>query len=178
MTTQYLNVSPSSVLGYKQYYRLVFDVTGHVFFLTSGGSSQLSYIYDHMQDSGALAPLSPNPVAGGDGVMVVDAWTIADGPSLSVAEAVRRLEAIGGGNYVRSIEKLSGIGDVTGGAADRAAEADTVNQKNEKDSVGSHAWDFLSGLGNYTTIIVVGVVAYAVITLSAGLSLIPSRKRG
>lgn len=178
MSTQYLNVSPSDVLGYKQYYRITFDVSNQVLFDTP--SNKLTFIYDHMQDSGALAPLSPNPVTPGVTVMTVDAWTIGAGPSLSIADAVNRLEMIAGGAYqsVRSIQKLAGVGDITGGAGDRAQATDTANQSNDANSLTNKLGDFFSGLGNYATLGVIALVAYAVITLSAGLSLIPSRKNG
>ena len=178
MSTQFLNVTSSDVLGYKQYYRIVFDVSGQVW--VTSPDAILNHFYDHMQDTGLLAPLSPNPVVGGDTVMTVDAWTIGDGASATVAEAVRRLEMMSflGQSSVRSIKRLSGVGDITGGAVDRADDTDSANKQNDENSLGTNLMGFLSGLGDYTTLIVIGLVAYAVITLSAGLSLIPSRKRG
>lgn len=179
MSTSFIGVSSSEALGYKQYYRITFDITRQVSF--QAPETRLHFIYDHMQDSGALAPLSPDPVTSGDTVMVVDAWTIGDGANLSVAEAVRRLETIAAnGTYqsVRSIQKLSGVSDVTGGAADRLGVTDSTNQSNAASDPLSKLGDLLAGLGTYTQLIVIGLVAYAVITLSAGLPLIPSRKRG
>jgi hypothetical protein len=178
VTTQFIGASPSAVIGYKQYYRITFDVSGQVLFQSP--SAKLDFIYDHMQDSGAFAPLSPNPSVDGDEVMTVDVWTLPAGQSLSLADAVRRLEMVAGGAYqsVRSIQKLSGIGDVTGGADARDKATDATNKQNAEDSLGTKLENLFSGLGTYTKFAVVGLVAYAVITASAGLSLIPSRKRG
>jgi len=174
MTTQYLGVSSSALLGYKQYYRLTFNVARHVLFEST--SDKLNHIYNHMQDTGVIAPLSPNPVVSGDEVMVVDCWTIGDAASVSVAEGVRRLEMIAGGSYqsVRSIQKLSGIGGVTGGATARQTVTETVAAQNAASDPLSVFAGFLSGLGDVVTLGVIALVAYAAIVLSAGF---PERRK-
>lgn len=166
MTTQYIGTSSSAPLGYKQYYRLTFDVSRQVLF--AAPSDKLNHIYNHMQDTGVLAPLSPNPVISGAEIMVVDAWTIGEATAVSVAEGVRRLEMIAGGSYqsVRSIQRLSGIGDVTGGASDRQTVTDTVAAQNAAANPLDVFGGYLSGLGNYLTLAVIGLVAYAAIVLS------------
>lgn len=180
MSTAFINVAPSDVIGYKQYYRLLFDVSDQGL-LFGSSSAKLNYIYDHMGDGGAFSPLSDNPVVGGDTVMAVDVWTIQSGQSLSVAEAVRRLETTAGdypgaGSSVRSIQKLSGIGDVTGGAVDRANATDAANTANDENSLTNKLGGFFTGLGDYATLAVIALVAYAVISVSAAI--IPGRKRG
>ena len=178
MTTQYLAVSSSALLGYKQYYRLTFDVTRQVLFESS--SDKLNYIYDHMAETGVIEPLSPNPVTDGTEVMVVDCWTpTSDAASISVAEGVRRLELVAGGSYesVRSIQLLSGIGDVTGGANARQTVTDTTVTQNAATDPLSKLTGFLAGVGDYVTLGVIALVAYAVITLSAGLPLLGSRRK-
>jgi hypothetical protein len=165
------------VLGYKQYYRLTFDVSGQGLFFGTG-ETKLTHIYDYMQDSGAFTPLSANPVGSGDTVMVVDAITIPSGQSLSLAEGVRRLEEVAGGMYssVRSVQKLVGIGDVTGGASSRDQTAADTNAANDKNSFGHQLTDLLAGFGHYTTLAVIGLVAYAVIVMSPTLSAFGRRR--
>lgn len=179
--TQFIGVSPSSLLGSRQFYRIVFDVSGQILYW-SAGDVRLSYIYDHMQDTRALAPLSPNPTTTGDEVMTIDAQSID--PTLTVAEAVRRLEMVSGDivgvdttSTVRSITKLSGIGDVTGGADDRDDQTNAANKDNAEDSLGSQLKNFFSGLGDAGGLIVIGLVAYAAILLAPTLSRSPFGRR-
>lgn len=179
--TQYIGVSPSSQLGAKQFYRLTLDVSGQVF-IWSASNVRLSYIYEHLQDTGALAPLTPNPVTTGDEVMTVDCSVID--PSLTVAEAVRRVEMVAGDlvgfdttSTVRSITKLPGIGAVTGGADDRDKTTADVNDQNSQTGFTAGFMKFLSGFGDASTLIVIGLVAYAVIVVSPTLSRMPFARR-
>jgi hypothetical protein len=178
--TTYIGTSPSTVVGAHTYYRVTFDVSGQgLFFATS---SKLNYVYEHIQDTGAVAPLSANPVSSGDDVMVVDVYPIAGGASLSVAEVVRRLETVAGhyagaGDTIRSIQKLGSINDVTAGADDRDAVADAANKSNDEDSFEHKVADFFAGLGHFTTLAVIGVVAYAVIVASPALSAFARARR-
>lgn len=176
--TAFLGTSPSQLLGHKQYFRVTFDVSGQGL-LFGSGVAKLNHIYDHMQDTGALAPMSQNPVSSGDTVMVVDTITLPAGEGLSVAEAVRRLEMLSGGIYsnVRSIQKLQGIGDVAGGADQRDQVAADANQQNDATSFSHQVSDFFAGFGHYTTLVIIGVVAVAVISLSPTLSAIVGRRQ-
>jgi hypothetical protein len=179
--TQFIGVSPSALLGARQFYRIVLDVSGQILYW-SPSEVRLGYIYDHMQDTRALAPLSPNPVSTGDEVMTIDAQVID--PSLTVAEAVRRLEMVAGDVVgvdttptVRSITKLSGIGDVTSGADDRDQQTDNANKQNQEDSLGEKLKQFFSGLGDVGGLLVIGLVAYAVIVVSPTISRLPFGRR-
>lgn len=174
--TQFIGVAPSALIGRKQFYRVTFDVSGQGLFW-GAEDAKLNYIYEHMQDSMALTPLSPNPVTGGDTVMVVDAVTIDAGASLSVAEAVRRLQEIGGGIFqnVRSIQKLRDANAVN--ADDRATVTDDTNKSNDENSFGSKIGDFFSGVGHFSTLLVIGMVAYAAITLAPTFSAFGARRR-
>lgn len=173
--TTYIGVAPSALLGRKQFYRVTFDVSGQGL-LFGAADAKLNHIYDHMQDTGALQPLSPNPVSGGDEVMVVDAVTIDAGASMSIAEAVRRLQETGGGIFqnVRSIEKLRDAKAIN--ANDRASVTDTTNKQNEENSFSHSLGEFFSGLGHYSTLLVIGAAAYAVILLAPTLSAFGRRR--
>lgn len=163
MSTLFIGVSPSALLGHKQYYRIVFDLTRQVMFGTPW--DKLSRIYDTMQDTGVIAPLSPNPVVSGDYVMVVDAWSLGGVEGITVAEAVRRLNMVAGGAYesVRSIQKLASIRDVENGANDRQAETVRINEQNAAADPLAKIGQLLGGLSNLATVAVVGLVAYAAI---------------
>lgn len=158
------------MLGYKQYYRITFDGLSP---LSSGfywtAEQQLAYMYDHIQDTGVLGPLSAYPAVPGDSVMVIDAWTIGDGATVTVAEGVRRLDMVGGGHAtVRSFQKLGGIGDVTGGAQDRADVTQAATVAKAADNPFNIFGSVFSGIGNGLTLAVIGLVAYAVIVFSKG----------
>lgn len=164
--TRFIGVSATAVLGFRQYYRITFEPRPQAtdkFFWTA--EQQLAYIYDHIQDTGVLGPLSAYPSVAGDGVMVIDVWSIGDASAVTVAEAVRRLDMVGDNHAtVRSIQKLAGIADVTGGAEARQAitQAETAAIKSSSISLGS----FFGGVSNTLTLAVIALVAYAAITLS------------
>ena len=168
--TQFIGVASSALLGNKQYYRLTFEARSQAvdrFFWTA--EQQLSYMYDHIQDTGVLGPLSAYPAVSGDAVMVIDAWTIGDAATVTVAEGVRRLDMVGGGHAtVRSIQKLAGIGDVTGGAQDRQDITQAVTAAKAADNPLNIFGSVFSGIGNGLTLAVIGLVAYAVIVFSKG----------
>lgn len=179
--TQFIGVSPSAPLGSRQFYRLVIDVSGQILYASSS-DVRLSYIYEHMQDTRALAPLSPNPATEGAEVMTVDAQVID--PAITVAEAVRRLEMVAGQLVgidtqptVRSITKLSGIGDVTGGADDRDQQTDAANKDNAGATLGAQLRNLFSGLGDAGGLLVIGLVAYAAIVLAPTISGLPFGRR-
>lgn len=162
---QFIGVAPTDGLGYKNYFRLTFETSRLATF--GDVSGVLSRIYDHIQDTEVLAPLSPNPVVAGDDVMVVDVWTIGDSTAVSVGEAVRRLDEVAGFNAnLRSIQKLFGIGDVTGGAGDRQLETKSVAAARAASDPLHVLSDFVSGLGGYVTLAVFGLIAYAVIIVA------------
>lgn len=183
--TLFIGVSSSALLGYKQYYRVTFDVTASL--NTYSPYDTLSGIYDRMGDTGVITPLSPDPLTPGDSTMVVDCYTpFVEAGSVSVAEAVRRLEAVASNagfllsthGAVRSIQKLSGIADVTQGATDRQTTTDDTNQQNDESNPLTILGNFLGGLGHFATLGVVAIAAYAILNLSAGLSLLPKLPRG
>lgn len=163
--TQFIGVSPTDGLGYKQFYRLTFATRGLYY---DGSSDVLNYIYNHIQDTGVLGPLSPNPVVPGAKVMTVDVWTIGDSTAVSVSEGVRRLSEVAGWNATLvSIAKLSGIGEVTRGAADRQLETESVAAARAANDPLRALSNFVSGLGGYVTLAVFGLIAYATILVAS-----------
>ena len=170
--TQFQGVAATDLLGYKKYYRLTFDARSRIadrFFWTA--EQQLSYMYDHIQDTGVLGPLSSYPAVTGDAVMVIDAWTIGEAATVTVAEGVRRLDMVGGGHAtVRTIQKLAGIGDVTGGAEARQDVTQAATVAKAADNPFNIFGSVFSGIGNGLTLAVIGLVAYAVILFSKGVS--------
>lgn len=168
--TDFLGVTPTDGLGYRQYYRITFEAKHssaitHPLFWSAARS--LHYMYDHIQDTGVLGPLSPNPTVEGDTVAVVDVWTIGDASAVSVGEAVRRLQQIGGNHVaVQSFKLLRSIYDVSGGAKERDFQTQTVTAAKAAASPLGILSNFASSVGDLFTLAVIGLVAVAAITLA------------
>jgi hypothetical protein len=178
MSTTFNGVSSSAPIGVKKVYRITFDVSGQgLFFLDD---DKLNYIYDHIQDSGAFSPLSPNGTVAGDDVMVVDVVTQDNGANMAIAEAVRRLEMVAGGyagagTSVRSIQLLTNANDVDAAARDAAKRQ--TDQQNDDDSLSHKFGEFFSGLGHYSTLFVFAGVAYVAMLYAPTITALYRRRR-
>ncbi|HJQ27674.1 MAG TPA: hypothetical protein VKA60_27570 [Blastocatellia bacterium] len=176
--TTFIGTSASSPIGFHKTYRITFDVSGQgLFFLDD---NKLNFIYDHMQDSGAFTPLSPNPTVAGDDVMVVDVVTIDAGANMSMAEAVRRLETVAGGyagagSSVRELRVIS-ASDASD-AASRDAVKDAADKQNEEDSFSHRAADAFASLGHYGTLAVFAFIAYAAMLYAPTITALTRRRR-